>query len=64
MAMYTARSLLGWSLEEFWSATPILLDRQMKCHIRAHRPRKKGMREQKKAPIPIKYVDQLPGQFW
>ena len=64
MAMYTARSMMGWSLEEFWRASPALLDGQMKSHLKVHRPRKKGRKAQRQEPTKVRYVDQLPGNFW
>lgn len=62
-AMYSARSLLGWSLKEFWTATPALLDSQMRCHLKMHRP-PKGKKHGAVPVQKVKYIDQLPGNFW
>ena len=62
-AMYSARSLLGWSLQEFWAATPALLDSQMRCYLKMRRP-SKGKRATAATVQKVKYIDQLPGNFW
>lgn len=64
MAMYTARAVMGWSLMEFWQATPALLDDQIKVHLRLHKPGKKGRKSSPGEAKKVQYIDQLPGQFW
>ena len=54
-------TILGWSMAEFWAATPVTLHNQLAMHKKAHRQKGKGgKREAKK----VRYADEMPSNAW
>jgi len=51
-------TVLGWSMAEFWHATPVLLHNQLLMHRKAHSKEKKGKVKE------VRYADEIPSNAW
>lgn len=63
-SLYAATQYLNWTREEYWAATPALLDGQLRQRLRAQKRAGKKGRGGSGKPLKVSGPDKLPGGFW